>query len=113
MDNNWKKLEHLAQLEQIKKESETRTVLIFKHSTRCSISAMAWDRLKRNWKPQDNEKISPYFLDLIQFREISNSLAKDFNVEHESPQAIIIKKGKATYHNSHMGIDYKEIILQA
>jgi bacillithiol system protein YtxJ len=113
MDNNWKKLEDLAEIERIKKESEERTVLIFKHSTRCSISAMAWDRLKRNWKAQDNEKISPYFLDLIRYREISNKLAKDFDVEHESPQVIIIKNGKSTYDNSHMGIDYNEILSQA
>lgn len=113
MDNNWKNIENLAQIEDIKKESEDRTVLIFKHSTRCSISAMAWDRLKRNWSPEDTKKISPYFLDLIKFREISNTLAKDFNVDHESPQVIIIKNGKATYDNSHMGIDYKEILSQA
>jgi bacillithiol system protein YtxJ len=113
MDNNWKKLEDLAEIERIKKESEERTVLIFKHSTRCSISAMAWDRLKRNWKALDNEKISPYFLDLIRYREISNKLAKDFDVEHESPQVIIIKNGKSTYDNSHMGIDYNEILSQA
>lgn len=113
MDNNWKKLEDMAEIEQIKKESEERTVLIFKHSTRCSISAMAWDRLKRNWKAQDNEKISPYFLDLIRYREISNKLAKDFDVVHESPQVIIIKNGKSTYDNSHMGIDYNEILSQA
>ena len=113
MDNNWKNIENLAQIEDIKKESEDRTVLIFKHSTRCSISAMAWDRLKRNWNPKDTANISPYFLDLIKFREISNALTKDFNVEHESPQVIIIKNGKATYDNSHMGIDYKEILSQA
>src|SRR5690606_20847565 len=112
MDNNWKQLEDLAQIEEIRKESEERSVVIFKHSTRCSISAMAWDRVRRNWKPQDNEKRSPYFLDLIRFREISNTLAKDFNVEHESPQIIIIKNGKATFHKSHMGIDYKEILSQ-
>lgn len=111
--DNWNKLENLAQIDQLKKESEERTVLIFKHSTRCSISAMAWDRLKRNWKPEDNEKITPYYLDLIRFREISNILAKEFDVEHESPQVIIVKKGKATYNNSHMGINYKQIISQA
>jgi bacillithiol system protein YtxJ len=110
MDNNWNKLEDIAQIDQLKNESKERPVLIFKHSTRCSISAMAWDRLKRNWKPEDSEKITPYYLDLIRFREISNLLAKDFDVEHESPQVIIVKKGVATYHNSHMGIDYKQII---
>ena len=110
MDSNWKKLEHLSQIESIKKESEQQPVMIFKHSTRCSISAMAWDRLKRNWKPEDNKKFSPYYLDLITYREISNAIAKEFDVYHESPQVIIIKGGKAIYNNSHMGVNHKDII---
>lgn len=113
MDNSWKKIENPDQIEEIKKESLERSVLIFKHSTRCSISAMAWDRLKRNWKAEDSDKLSPYYLDLIRYRELSNKIAKIFDVEHESPQVIIIKNGEATYHNSHMGIDYKEILSQA
>lgn len=110
MNSNWKKLEHISQLEEIKQESEQQPVIIFKHSTRCSISAMAWDRLKRNWKPEDNEKISPYFLDLIRHRDISNAIAEEYGVYHESPQVIIIKNGKASYNNSHMGINYNEIL---
>lgn len=113
MDHSWRKIEDLAQIEEIKKESETRTVLIFKHSTRCSISAMAWDRLQRNWRPEDGEKISAYYLDLLRFREISNHVAKSFDVEHESPQIIIIKSGTATYNNSHMGINYNDILSRA
>src|SRR5690554_94611 len=112
MDSNWKKLEHIAQIEAIKKESEQQPVMIFKHSTRCSISAMAWDRLRRNWKPEDSEKIRPYFLDLITYRDISNAIAEEFHVYHESPQVIVIKKGKSTYASSHMGINYKDIISQ-
>jgi len=112
MDSNWKKLQHLSQIDSIKKESEQQPVMIFKHSTRCSISAMAWDRLKRNWKPEDSARVSPYYLDLITYREISNAIAKEFDVYHESPQVIIIKGGKATYNNSHMGINYKEILSQ-
>ncbi|HLT08612.1 MAG TPA: bacillithiol system redox-active protein YtxJ [Cyclobacteriaceae bacterium] len=113
MNKNWKTLDKLEQINEIKKESETRTVLIFKHSTRCSISGMAWDRLQRNWKAEDSEKLSPYYLDLIRYREISNLIAKEFGVEHESPQAILIKNGVATYDTSHMGINYQEIISQA
>src|SRR5690606_24093784 len=113
MDNSWKKIEDPDQIEEIKKESQNRSILIFKHSTRCSISAMAWDRLKRNWKAEDSEKLSPYYLDLIRYRELSNEIAERFAVEHESPQVLIIKNGEATYHASHMGIDYHTIISQA
>ena len=65
---DWNILENLSQLEEIKQKSGDKPVLIFKHSTRCSISGMAWDRLKRNWKKEDSEKVTPYFLDLIRHR---------------------------------------------
>jgi bacillithiol system protein YtxJ len=107
---DWNILENLSQLEEIKQKSGDKPVLIFKHSTRCSISGMAWDRLKRNWKKEDSEKVTPYFLDLIRHREISNQIEKEFSVYHESPQVIIVKSGKAVYDNSHMGISYADIM---
>lgn len=109
---NWNKLEHISQIEQIKAESINQPVIIFKHSTRCSISAMVWDRLKRNWKSEDNKRLTPYYLDLIKYRDLSNFIAKEFGVYHESPQVIIVKDGQATYDISHMGINYQEILDQ-
>ena len=107
---DWNILENLSQLDEIKQKSGEKPVLIFKHSTRCSISGMAWDRLKRNWKKEDSEKVTPYFLDLIRHREISNQIEKEFSVYHESPQVILVKSGKAVYDNSHMGISYADIM---
>ena len=109
---DWKRLEHLSQIEDLKQESSQMPVLIFKHSTRCSISSMVLNRLKRNWKPEDTEKISPYFLDLISYREISNAIAEEFDVYHESPQVIILKDGQAAYDTSHSGINYQDILAQ-
>src|SRR5690554_7936252 len=100
MDSNWKKLQHLSQIDSIKKESEQQPVMIFKHSTRCSISAMAWDRLKRNWKTEDSARVSPYYLDLITYREISNAIVMVFDVYHESRLVVIIMGEKAHYNNS-------------
>lgn len=109
---NWKNLEHVSQIEDIKEESKKQPVIIFKHSTRCSISAMVWGRLKRNWKNEDSDKMKSYYLDLITYRGISDLIAKEFGVSHQSPQVIIIKGGTATYNNSHMGINYQEILSQ-
>ena len=109
---DWKRLERLSQIEDLKRESLQKPVLIFKHSTRCSISSMVLNRLKRNWKPEDVEKISPYYLDLISYRDISNAIEKEFNVYHESPQVIILKDGAAAYDNSHSGITYQDILAQ-
>ena len=109
---NWKKLTEAAQIEEIKELSKTKPVLIFKHSTRCSVSSMSLDRLLRNWKTEDGEKVVPFFLDLIAFRKLSDQIEDEFGVPHESPQVIIIREGKAVYDNSHYGISYPEIMSQ-
>lgn len=108
---NWNELTSLEQLEAVTDESKQQPVVIFKHSTRCSISSMAFDRLQRAW--DDGENVKPYYLDLIQFRDISNQIAERFGIVHQSPQVILLKDGKAVYDNSHMGISYKDLISAA
>ncbi len=105
----WTKLTDLHQLDDISKESNQKTILIFKHSTQCSISRAMLDRLERNWKDDEMLSVKPYFLDLISYRQISNSIAEKFNIEHESPQVLIIQSDKTLYHQSHMGINYAAI----
>ena len=97
---NWVKLDNKNQLEEVKTLSEKQPVLIFKHSTRCSISSTSLNRLERAWK---TDEIKPYFLDLIAFRDISNQIAEEFSVEHQSPQVLLIGQGKCVYHTSHPG----------
>lgn len=103
---NWNKFDSTSQLEEIKRASNTDPVLIFKHSTRCAISAMSLNRLERRWKETG---IKPYFLDLISSRDVSNAVESEFGVMHQSPQALLIKGGKVVYHSSHSGIDFDEI----
>jgi bacillithiol system protein YtxJ len=106
---NWNTLDTLQQIESVKQESAQHAVLLFKHSTSCSISRTVLDRLERNWKDEDAPAAKPYFLDLLAHRDISNKIADEFAVQHESPQALVIKNGKVVYHNSHFGIDYKTL----
>jgi len=106
---NWIELKTLTQLEQLREESKEKTALIFKHSTSCSISKTALSRLERNWNEQELPPVSPYYLDLLSFRTISNSIADSFDVDHQSPQVLIIKDGKSVYDRSHFDIDYKSI----
>jgi bacillithiol system protein YtxJ len=102
---NWIDLREQAQIEAIKEESKEQPVLIFKHSTRCSISRAALDRLERNWKTE----IKTYYLDLLSYRNISNQIAEYFGVEHESPQVLVVKDGKPVYVRSHLSINADEI----
>ena len=107
---NWITLTNEQQLHQLKANSNVKPQVIFKHSTRCSISSVAKNRLERSSQPGE---IDFYFLDLIKFRAISNKIAEDFNVFHESPQILVIKNGECIYDESHSGIDMEEIIEQA
>jgi bacillithiol system protein YtxJ len=107
----WNKLNELEQLEEINKASFEAPVMIFKHSTRCSISSSALNRVERNWNnEQDDIKVKPYYLDLISYRNVSNEIAKKWNIEHQSPQVLIIKNGTCIYTETHMAINYDEII---
>jgi bacillithiol system protein YtxJ len=105
----WNALRSLDQIENIRAESKEKPVLIFKHSTRCNISRTSLDRLERNWKEDEMENVRLYFLDLIAHRELSNRLAVEFGVEHESPQVLIIKDERSAYDRSHFEIDYQQI----
>jgi bacillithiol system protein YtxJ len=108
---NWIDLVSPEQIQVIKSESNESPVLIFKHSTTCSISAMAFHRLQR--KPFGTKF---YYLDLRANREVSNLVATTFDVEHESPQVLIIDKGVAVYHRSHSDIipdDIREFLETA
>ncbi len=106
---NWLTLTKEEELEMIKTLSSTSSVIIFKHSTRCSISDSALGRLERNWKETEMEGVKPYYLDLLSYRSISAKIENVFGVPHESPQVLLIKNGKCIYHASHIEIDYNEI----
>jgi len=105
----WSTLNSEEQIKEINIISDDKPVLIFKHSTRCPTSSMALNRLERKWTDELNNDITPFYLDLIKFRNISNSLATDYNIAHESPQILIIKGGKCVYNTSHMDISVDAI----
>lgn len=104
---DWTPLEDLGQIEEIITLSEQKPVIIFKHSTRCSISRMALKNFENEYDLGEN--VIAYFLDLISFREVSNEIASRFNVVHQSPQLLLIVGGKSVYDVSHGSIDAQEL----
>lgn len=104
---NWNELTNLGQLNEIISLSSEMPVAIFKHSTRCSVSRMALRQFENEF--DSSNKVTPYFLDLISFRDVSNEIASRFGVLHQSPQLILIKDGKAVYDVSHSDIDAEEL----
>ena len=105
----WNELKESRQLQDLVLESHEIPVLIFKHSTSCSISRAALGRLERSWNENEMKDVKPYFLDLLSYRTISKSIADQFLVEHESPQILLIRNGKSVYNRSHFDIDYKNV----
>jgi bacillithiol system protein YtxJ len=106
---NWIALKSPNQLEVLRAESKNQPIIIFKHSRTCSISNTALNRLERNWKEEEMASVKPYYLDLLSYREISGSIADLFDVEHQSPQVIVLKNGEAVFHKSHFEIDFSSI----
>lgn len=100
----WHPLTRMEQLEELKKESESKTVVIFKHSTRCGISRMVLRNFESEYPAVADDEVKLYFLDLLSNRELSDEIASRFQVRHESPQLIVIKQGQVVSHESHHGI---------
>ncbi len=100
----WKILNDPKQLNQIAKDSNTKPVAIYKHSTTCGISRMVLRGLEAQYDITA-EELDFYYLDLKAFRGISNEVASRFQVWHESPQIILIKNGKAVYNASHSAVN--------
>ena len=104
---NWIALTDLGQLNEIMDLSHEQPVAIFKHSTRCSISRMALKQFENEFDLEGS--VTPYFLDLLNHRDISNEIATRFEVYHQSPQLLLIKEGKSIYDASHSDIDAVEL----
>lgn len=104
---HWNELTSTEQLDVIEVQSESLLVLIFKHSTRCSISRFALKQFEFEFDLQ--EVIVPYYLDLLNFREVSNEIAARYRVQHQSPQLIVLKNREVVQHASHEGIAVSEL----
>jgi len=105
---NWKQLTSVEDLDRAILASENVTVVLFKHSTRCSVSRMSLKMFEGGWD-ETYDNVEAYFLDLLQYRDVSNVIADRFNVRHESPQMLIIKGGEVIFHASHHSIDVNHI----
>ncbi len=106
----WINLDSIGQFDEIVDQSSSQTAVIFKHSTRCSISSMAQRRLHD--LDVDKLQASFYYLDLIAHRDVSNYIAEKLCEHHESPQILVVKNGSCDYVASHMEITARDIIEQ-
>jgi bacillithiol system protein YtxJ len=105
----WRLIESMSDLANAMDLSEEVPVLLFKHSTRCSISSMALSTFNREWQLSE-EHCLIYFIDLLKYREVSNEVARITGVTHQSPQAILLKGRNVVYSASHEAIDAESVV---
>jgi bacillithiol system protein YtxJ len=96
---DWIDLQYEGQLQEIKES--IKPSVIFKHSTRCGTSAFVKKTFEADWHQSD---IPVYYLDLLQYRSLSAQIAETFDIQHESPQLLVIRNGICIYHASHSDI---------
>ena len=100
----WIPLNELQQLDLIAEKSKLKTQLVFKHSTRCGISRMVMSQFVEAYGFTEKDA-DLYYLDLLNFRDVSNEIGYKFQVMHQSPQLIVIKDGVAVTHANHGAIN--------
>jgi bacillithiol system protein YtxJ len=97
-ESDWKKLLQL---------SNEQPVVLFKHSTRCDIS----DQVLKEFQDftSRNESITYGIVNVVEDRRLSNSIAEEMRIQHQSPQAIVIENEQPVWHASHWSINAKEL----
>lgn len=101
-------LNQIAQLDQINEQSKSKAQVLFKHSTRCSVSSFAKRILTSEFSDEMSNKFDVHYLDLIAHREVSNAIAEKYNVAHESPQLLVIINGSCVFNASHSDVSLEK-----
>ena len=105
----WSVLTTEEQLAVLLEKSFSNPQVIFKHSTRCSVSSMIKTRLEKSAIPLH---IDFHYLDLLAYRPLSNKIAEKLHVYHESPQVLLLKDGECIFDESHIAVYMEDIVAQ-
>ncbi|WP_106768214.1 bacillithiol system redox-active protein YtxJ [Paenibacillus faecalis] len=92
------------QLRTALESSHQKALLLFKHSTRCPISAGAYEEITAYLQNDPNEQLDYALIDVVSDRPVSNEAAEVLSIKHESPQVIVVKQGAPVWHTSHSHI---------
>lgn len=105
----WNVLTDESQIEDVLKASGQKPQLVYKHSHTCGISLAAKERIEESFD-EINTKADMHFANVKKSRPVSNRVAKELGVRHESPQVLIIKNGECIWHESHWSIKGEQIL---
>ncbi|MDP4096856.1 bacillithiol system redox-active protein YtxJ [Paenibacillus sp. P96] len=99
-----KKVSTIEQLDSALTASAVKPLLLFKHSTRCPISARAHQEMEAYLQGTPVSNVEYGIIFVVEDRPVSNEVASKLNVKHESPQVILVKAGRAVWNTSHLSI---------
>lgn len=105
----WQRITSLEELEAAIEKSQEKYVVLFKHSTRCIISKTVLRNFEKEVQNNHPHDFEFYYLDLLNYRNISNAIAEKLEVTHQSPQIIVLKNKEAIYNASHESISLNSI----
>lgn len=101
---NYKEITTIEEWNQAFEHSTDRPVVVFKHSTTCPVSANAHNEFNNYLQGKPREDIDYLLVKVIESRPVSNQIAADTNVKHESPQIIYIDKKAKVWTASHWSV---------
>jgi bacillithiol system protein YtxJ len=101
-------LVHVDELHRLLAESESRPVLLFKHSHTCGVSMEALDELLAHLNEASPKAVAEppqYAMVTVQtHRAVSNAIAQKLGIRHETPQALLVKGGRVVWSASHFRV---------
>lgn len=103
-----KELLEISELEKVWEKSTEKPVIVFKQSTTCPISASAFGELQRFMKNTEAD-LATYYVKVRETRDVSNQIAEELEIQHQSPQILLVKDNKAVWHASHNKITVDSI----
>ncbi|MGM0883287.1 MAG: bacillithiol system redox-active protein YtxJ [Bacillota bacterium] len=100
----YKEITSIEEWNSVYENSASRPLVVFKHSTTCPVSANAHEEFNNYLDSKPREDVEYVLVKVIESRPVSNQIAEDTSVKHESPQIIFIDKKAKVWTASHWSI---------
>jgi bacillithiol system protein YtxJ len=109
MDLGLTTLQGVRELDSVLSDSHDQPVVLFKHSYSCGISAEALDQLRAHIDDTSAGRVKYAMVTVQTHRDVSKAIAERLGVRHETPQAILVRAGRAVWSASHFRVNAAEI----
>jgi bacillithiol system protein YtxJ len=94
-----RKLEGVADLDGVLQDE---VAVVYKHSPVCGLSSRALREVRGFAEARPALPI--YLVNVITRRDLSRQIEERTGIRHESPQAIVLRRGRPSWHGSHRAV---------